>query len=61
MFIHMPAPGYPACMFGTTTGDHSVFMPFPANPALLCVELRFASYALNPGMPMSASYLVTYF
>lgn len=61
MFLHTPAPGYPGCMFGTTTGDHSAFVPFPADPALMCAEIRYSSYGLAKGAPMSASYMATYF
>ena len=61
LFMHSPTVGYPAAMFGTTIGAHSTLMPFPADPALMCSELRYSTYAMGKGQPMSASYMVTYF
>lgn len=61
LFMHYPGPGYPACMYGTTQGAHSNCIPFPPDPALLCAEIRYSSFATNPGMPMSASFMATYF
>ena len=52
---------YPACMFGNTIGGHSSPTPFPADPALMCQEIRYATYDSGKGRPMSASYMVTYF
>lgn len=62
LFMHTPAPSYPACFLGDTTGAHSSsFIPFPPDPALMCAELRYSSFATGKGQPMSASFMVTYF
>lgn len=61
LFQHTPAPGYPASQIGDTTGAHSQFIPFPPEPALMCAEIRYSTYATAAGQPMSASFMVTYF
>lgn len=55
-------PGFPACLFGTTTGGvgGTVPIPIPADPNLVCFELRFSGYNINGRAP-SASYAVCYF
>jgi hypothetical protein len=60
LFLHIPAPGYPAAMFGTTIGMQSPFIPFPADPALLCAELTYSTWAFNNNVG-SAGYTVTLF
>jgi hypothetical protein len=61
LFMHFTTSGYPACMFGTTTGGNSLFFPFPGDPALLCAEIRWSTYDMGKGRPMSASFMATYF
>jgi hypothetical protein len=61
LFYHVSTFPYPGCMFGSTTGGHSLAVPFPPDPALQCQEIRYATYDLGKGRPMSASYMVTYF
>lgn len=60
LFLHTPAAGYPAAMFGTTIGAHSAFLPFPADPALLCAEIRYSTFAFTKNAG-SAGYQVVYF
>ncbi len=61
IFGHTPAPGYPASMMGSTTGAHSTMLPMPADPALFGAEIRYSTYAVGGGQPMSASFMATYF
>lgn len=61
VFMHTLAPGYPASMMGTTTGGHSILLPFPADPVLMCAEIRYSSFPVGAVHPMSASYMSTYF
>jgi hypothetical protein len=56
-------PGYPACMFGTTTGGHTLLLPLPLNPSLVGAEFHYFSLQGNaPGkLKPSAAYMVTFF
>lgn len=54
------APGYPASMYGTTVGGHSIGVPIPADPALLCLELKYSGFSVNGKAP-TASFMVCYF
>jgi hypothetical protein len=47
LFLHTPLPVYPAAVFGTTTGAHSPLVPFPADPILLCAEIKYSTFAFN--------------
>jgi hypothetical protein len=60
VFTHVMVPGYPACKWGTTNGGHSVFLPFPPDPALAGQEIWYTSLSAA-GLKPSASYMVTYF
>ena len=65
LFLHTPQAGYPACLMGTTTGANSMVLPFPYDPALLCAEIKYSTYALGavPGVspPPSAGFQAVYF
>jgi hypothetical protein len=60
VFMHKLS-NLPSCMFGTNWGAFSNRLPFPADPALMGAEIRYASYDTSPSRPMSASFMVTYF
>ena len=60
VFMHVPQPGYPACMFGTTIGAHSAFLPFPYDPVLLCAEIKYSTFSPSDNSS-SAAYQVCYF
>jgi hypothetical protein len=57
---HRPLPGYPACMYGTTTGGHSIAVPVDEDPKMLGMELKFCGFSGN-GLAPTASYMVTFF
>ena len=61
LFFHRPAPAYPASLFGTTFGAHTPALLIPPDPVLTCLEMRFASYPVSGGAPMSASFMTTFF
>jgi hypothetical protein len=52
-------PGFPACMFGTTTAGISIPVPIPPLPELICFELRYSGFSFSGKAP-TASYYVCY-
>jgi hypothetical protein len=57
---HVTLPGYPACQFGTTGGGHSIPVPIPPLPQLMCLELIYCGFS-GSGFEPSAGYMVCYF
>jgi hypothetical protein len=61
LFTHAPGPGFPSPMWGTTNGGFSAWYPFPPDPGLNCAEIRWSTYNLGKGKPMSASFMTCFF
>ena len=58
------AGGYPAAMYGTTVGGHTIVVPTGLQPALVGAELIFYGFDYTGGPtngPPTAGYMVTYF
>jgi hypothetical protein len=60
VWAHNMDPGYPAPLFGTTAGGHSLAVQIPPDPALYSIELKICGFS-SSGLESSASFMVTYF
>jgi hypothetical protein len=60
LWYHETKPGYPAGVFGTTTGGHSEAIPVPPLPGFVGFEIFFCSFSTKGNAP-SAGFMVTLF
>ena len=58
-FRATPLAGYPAQMFGPTTGAHTIQLPFPPDPGLKCLDIMFSGF--GSGIPPTAGFMATFF
>lgn len=54
------APGYPACMFGSTVGGHSIAIPAGPQPAIGGTVLTWYGFSTT-GQPPTAGFTTTFF
>jgi hypothetical protein len=60
VWFHETKPGYPAGVFGTTTGSHSDAVSIPPLPGFIGLEIFFSTFSTKGKAP-SAAFMVTLF
>ncbi|MHC4944635.1 MAG: hypothetical protein ACYTG7_16575 [Planctomycetota bacterium] len=60
VWYHETNPGYPAGVFGTTTGGHSDAILVPRIPGMIGIEIFFSTFSTKGKAP-SAAFMMTMF